>query len=76
MTRTATGDAQTQFWLSLCGLGMRFVPFQVEQLRRSGAWWEHCARWAVCLDHLPGPGCSVSWVRCKNTISGMLYVSS
>ena len=30
MTRTATGDTQTQFWLSLCGLGMRFVPFQVE----------------------------------------------
>ena len=27
LTRTSTGDTQTQFWLSLCGLGMRFVPF-------------------------------------------------
>ena len=27
MTCTSTGDSQTQFWLSLCGLGMRFVPF-------------------------------------------------
>ena len=27
LTRTSTGDSQTQFWFSLCGLGMRFVPF-------------------------------------------------
>ena len=27
LTRTSTGDTQTQFWLSLCGLGMHFVPF-------------------------------------------------
>ena len=25
--RTSTGDTQTQFWFSLCGLGVRFVPF-------------------------------------------------
>ena len=25
LTRTSTGDTQTQFWLSLCGLGMRFM---------------------------------------------------
>ena len=24
---TSTGDTQTQFWLSLCGLGVHFVPF-------------------------------------------------
>ena len=23
----STGDTQTQFWLSLCGLGVHFVPF-------------------------------------------------
>ena len=27
LTRTSTGDMQTQFWLRLCGLGVRFVPF-------------------------------------------------
>ena len=27
LTHTSTGDTQTQFWLSLCGLGMPFVPF-------------------------------------------------
>ena len=28
------------------------------------------------LNHLPVPGRSVSWVRCKSTISGVLCVSS
>ena len=27
LTRASTGDTQTQFWLSLCGLGVRFVSF-------------------------------------------------
>ena len=27
LTWTSAGDTQTQFWLSHCGLGMRFVPF-------------------------------------------------
>ena len=27
LTRTSMGDAQTQFWLSLWGLGVHFVPF-------------------------------------------------
>ena len=27
LTCTSTGDTQTQFWLSLCGLGVHFVPF-------------------------------------------------
>ena len=27
LTSTSAGDTETQFWLSLCGLGMRFVPF-------------------------------------------------
>ena len=29
LTRTSTGGTQTHFWLSLCGLGMRFVPSQL-----------------------------------------------
>ena len=34
-----------------------------EQLRRPGAWRAHCPRWAVRLNHLPCPRCSVSWVQ-------------
>ena len=33
-----------------------------EQRRWLCAWWAHCPRWAVHLNHLPSPGCSVS--RC------------
>ena len=36
----------------------------------------HCPGWPVCLNHLPGRGCSVSWVHCKSTISGLSCVSS
>ena len=34
LTCTPTGDTQTQFWISLCGLGMHFTPFW--DLRTSG----------------------------------------
>ena len=33
-----------------------------EQLRCPGAWRVHCPRWAMCLNHHPGPGCLVSRV--------------
>ena len=33
-----------------------------EQLRRPGAWWAHCPRWAVCLNHLPVP--AAQFPRC------------
>ena len=36
----------------------------------------HCPRWAVHLNHLPGPSSSVSWLCRENTVSGMLCVSS
>ena len=32
LTRTSTGDTQTQSWLSLCGLGMHFAPFPGDQV--------------------------------------------
>ena len=32
-----------------------------EQLRWLGPWWVHSPRWTVCLIHIPGHGCSVSW---------------
>ena len=33
-----------------------------KQLRQLGAWLAHCPRWAVHLNHLPGPSHLVSWV--------------
>ena len=42
LTRTSTGDTQTQFWLGLCGSGLRFVPFPGLQLGRAGAWQVYC----------------------------------
>ena len=37
---------------------------------------EHTVPGALCLNQIPSPGCSVSWVHHKSTISGMLCVSS
>ena len=45
-------------------------------LRWPGTQQEQCLRWAVCLMHLPSPGCSVSWMHHKGTVPGMLCVSS
>ena len=47
-----------------------------EELRQPGAWRAHCPRWAVSLNHLPGPSHSVSWVHHKSAISGVPCVSS
>ena len=47
-----------------------------EQLRQPGAWWAHCPRWAVCLNHLPGPSCLVSWLYNESAISGVPCVFS
>ena len=51
-------------------------PSQFRAARRPGAWQAHCLRWAVYLNYLPGPGHSLSWVRCKSTVSGVLCVYS
>ena len=47
-----------------------------EELRWPGAWRKHCPRWAVHLSHLPGPSCSVSWVRQESAISRVPCVLS
>ena len=47
-----------------------------EPLRSPGSWRAHCLRCAMCLNHLPGPGHWVSWVRHGSTISGVPCVSS
>ena len=43
---------------------------------RPGAWLLLCPGWAVCLIHLPGPGCLVSQVCSENTVPDMPCVSS
>ena len=76
LTHTSTGDTQTQFdSISVCWACLCALP-RSEQLRRPGAWRMHYPRWAACLNHLPGPGCSVFWVCFKSTISRVLCVSS
>ena len=51
-------------------------PSQSQAARRPRAWQTHCPRWAVCLNHLPGPSHSLSWVCHESTISGVLCISS
>ena len=57
-------------------LGMCFVSFPVPSSWATTCLQAHCPRWAVCLNHLPGPSHSLSWVCHKSTISGVLCISS
>ena len=58
-------------------VGLAFCAFpRSKQLRQPGALWACSPMWAMCLNHQPGPGCSVSWVCCESTVSGVPYVSS
>ena len=63
--------------LSEAGPAFRALP-RSKPLRCSGTPQGHRLgpRWAVCLNHLPGPSCLVSRVRCESTISSVRYVSS
>ena len=53
-----------------------YALIRSEQIRRPGARRAHCSRWAVHLNHLPGPGCPVSRLCRKCIISGVPCVSS
>ena len=53
-----------------------FCPSQVRALQVTRCLASALSRWTVCLHHLPGPGCSVSWVCCDSTVSGVPCVSS
>ena len=47
-----------------------------EQLRGPSAWQMHHPRWAMHLNHLPGPSSSVFQLCHESTFSGVPYVSS
>ena len=75
-----TGLSRSGSWVLHKGtesVGCAFCALpRSKQLRRPGASREHWPRWAVRLNHLPGPGRLVSWVRHISTISGVGCVSS
>ena len=56
-------------WRAFCALP------RSEQLKRRGAWQAHCPRWAVHLNHLLGPGCSVCWLAAVRAPSQVCCVS-
>ena len=84
LTHTSTGDTQTEFWLSLCGLGVCFVPFPIWKSSSNQVLHE-CTVPGEPYIHLLGPepcihllcsGPSFSWVCCESTVSDVPYVSS
>ena len=66
LTCTSKGDTQTQFWLSLCGLGMHFVPFPGLSSSGDQVLGECTVPGEPCvLITSPGPSCLV-----ESTVSG------
>ena len=49
LTRTSTGDTQAQIWLSLCGLGMHFVPFPGLSSSEDQMFGEHTVPSVPCI---------------------------
>ena len=74
------GLSRSGFWVFCRGTdpdGLCILcPSQVQPLRQPGAWRAHCPRRSLCLNHLPGPSRSVSWVHHKSAVTGVLCVSS
>ena len=74
----------SEFWLSLCGLGVCFVPFPIWKSSSNQVLHE-CTVPGEPYIHLLGPepcihllcsGPSFSWVCCESTVSDVPYVSS
>ena len=51
-------------------------PSQVRASRATRCLVRTLSQVCGAFNHLPGPGCSVSWVCCKSTISGVPYIAS
>ena len=74
---SCSGSGSQVFHKATDSVGHAFCALpRSKQLRRPGAWRAHCPRWSVCLNHLPSPSHSVSWVRCDSAVSGVPCVSS
>ena len=72
-----TGSGSQVLYKGTDSVGPAFCALpRSEELRRPGAWRAHCPRRSLCLNHLPGPSRSVSWVRHKSAVTGVLCVSS
>ena len=75
LSRSGSGSWVLHKGTDLVGPAFCALP-RSKQLNRPGAWQAHCPRWALCLNHLPSPSCSVSQVCHESTISAVLFVSS
>ena len=53
----------SQFWLSLFGLGVHFVPFPGLSCSGDQVLGEHTVSGGPCVNHLRGSGCLVSQVH-------------
>ena len=49
LTCTSTGDTQTQFWLSFCGLGMHFMPFPGLSISGDQVLCDHTVPGGLCV---------------------------
>ena len=85
LTQTPAGDTQTQFWLSLCGLGVCFVPFPCLSNSDNQVLGAHTVPGGPCI-LITSPVLAAQCPRCtrraltrvhqESTDSDVLYVSS
>ena len=61
--------------LSKVGPGLCALP-RSKQLRQPGAWRLHSPQVGSASYQIPCPSCSVSWMRSRSAVSGVLCVSS
>ena len=76
LTCTSTGDTQTQFWLSFCGLGMHFMPFPGLSISGDQVLCDHTVPGGPCiLITSPVPAAQFSGFPAR-ALSQVLHVSS
>ena len=63
LTCTSTGDTQTQFWLSFCGLGMHFMPFPGLSISGDQVLCDHTVPGGLCV-LITSPVLAARWPWC------------
>ena len=79
LTRTSKGDTQTQFWLSLCGLGMHFVSFSGLSSSGDQVLGEHTVPGGPCIlitSLVPAAGFPKCAVRAPSQVCRMSPLES